>query len=479
MGKLRILISSMMKIGLIGFGGGNALIPVIEKEIVEEKGLITKSEYEEDIVVASITPGALPIELAGGIGKRIAGSRGMLLGAVSMAAPGVTLVLMLLSVMSGLNESVVRQIEFLAVGITAFISCLLTDYIVGTVKESRKRNAIGQGMVMIGGVFFLTCGKNLYRIFGIEASPIFGLATIDVFVIMFFVVFYTNCEYTWRNVLVCLILCVIYTADQSGCGIIQNQAVSVGVRLVMLVLTLYGLKRSLSAGMKIESAFLKKQQKELAVLVLFVAITLCAASFVSKMSLQYVWRGILSSLMSFGGGDAYLTVADGLFIHEAIITEDEFYSSLVPMVNILPGSILCKTLSGIGYYLGYNATGSILGGYIVALAGFACSIAGSCGVFAVIGSIYGNFEQLSIFRAVKRWVRPIVAGLMLTVMLSLIYQNCKLGITLGSRWVPVLYMLIIYIMDLFLYYRMKMKTGNIAFLSAVLALGLCNLLIML
>ena len=41
MKKLIQMTVSMLKIGLIGFGGGNALIPVIQKEIVEEKGLIT------------------------------------------------------------------------------------------------------------------------------------------------------------------------------------------------------------------------------------------------------------------------------------------------------------------------------------------------------------------------------------------------------------------------------------------------------
>lgn len=477
MGKLRTLVSSMLRIGLIGFGGGNALIPVIEKEIVEEKALITRSEYEEDIVVASITPGALPVELAGGIGKRIAGGKGMILGAVSMAFPGVFLTLIMISAMSGLSESAARQIEFLAVGITAFISCLLTDYIIGAIKEGKRQNILSESVVMMAGVFLLTCGKNLYRILGVEASPIFGLATIDVFVIVFFVIFYTNGTFTRRNVPVFLILCGVYIADQSRRDPIQNQIVSVCIRMFMLILALCGLRRNLKADRKMQKVSFKELRGELAGLILFVAVTLCAGWCVSDKSLQYAWNGILSSLMSFGGGDAYLTVADGLFVQSAFITEDEFYSSLVPIVNILPGSILCKTLSGIGYYLGYDATGSIMGGYVVALVGFACSIAGSCGVFAVIGNIYGNFEQLSIFRVIKKWIRPIVAGLMFTVILSLIYQNCKLGMTVGQRLAPVLYMVFIYMIDLFLYYKMRMKTGNVALISAILSFGLCNLLI--
>lgn len=44
----------MFKIGCIGFGGGTALVPVIESEVVYEK-LIDKDEYTKDVVVWLIT----------------------------------------------------------------------------------------------------------------------------------------------------------------------------------------------------------------------------------------------------------------------------------------------------------------------------------------------------------------------------------------------------------------------------------------
>ena len=44
-GLLRLLLS-MAKIGVIGFGGGSALIPVIEEEVVDEQKLISKKDYD-------------------------------------------------------------------------------------------------------------------------------------------------------------------------------------------------------------------------------------------------------------------------------------------------------------------------------------------------------------------------------------------------------------------------------------------------
>lgn len=62
---MKELLATMFKIGCIGFGGGTALVPVIESEVVYEKKLIDKEEYTKDVIVANITPGALPVELAG------------------------------------------------------------------------------------------------------------------------------------------------------------------------------------------------------------------------------------------------------------------------------------------------------------------------------------------------------------------------------------------------------------------------------
>ena len=92
MASLKQFLLSMVKVGCIGFGGGSALIPVIEDEIITRQQLDTKENYDQDVVVASITPGALPVELAASLGKRNFGSRGMLLAALSMALPGAFVV---------------------------------------------------------------------------------------------------------------------------------------------------------------------------------------------------------------------------------------------------------------------------------------------------------------------------------------------------------------------------------------------------
>lgn len=133
----------MFKIGMIGFGGGTALIPVIERTVIDEYGLVTKDDYDVDVMVASITPGALPVEISAGVGRRIKGSCGLLFGAIAMALPGVMLTILFTILIGRINDLLLKQIKFIAVGIYVFIGMHLTSYISETIKsisnnESKK-----------------------------------------------------------------------------------------------------------------------------------------------------------------------------------------------------------------------------------------------------------------------------------------------------------------------------------------------------
>ncbi len=472
--KWKTLIGSMLKIGLVGFGGGNALVPLIEKSIVGRE-LVSQDDFEEDVVIANITPGALPVELASGVGKRVLGRRGMLAAALAMAVPGVFLTVFLLTLVSSVGDRILLQVQYLTVGITAGIACLLTDYVAGTRKEheSSRTRWVSRCIILI--VFALTCGKNLIRIFGLEVSTPVCLSTVDVFVIAFFVIFYTNCRPTPVNCGISLLFCVLYLLNDTLGEQLFPGKLDLCIYLGMIVLALYGLKNNFKKDQKIRKIPFREIGRDFAILAGLLAAALVLALAVTDCGFAFVKNGTLSSLMSFGGGDAYLTVADALFVNEKMISSDQFYSLLVPVTNILPGSILCKMLSGVGYLLGFTSTGSVAGGIVSGAAGFLVSVAASCGVFAIIGDIYRSFHDVAVFRNIKKWIRPIVAGLMLTVISSLVYQNCKVGIEMGSKYAPVLFMGIIYVLMMLLRKKMGIKTGVMFLLAAVLSLVLCNM----
>lgn len=128
MNRLGKLLMSMLKVGCIGFGGGNALIPVIEKEIVKEQKLVSQEEYNKFVVVSNITPGALPVEMAVALGKAIAGIPGMLLAPICIALPGGLATLLLIIAFAKFSHTAILQTQYISVGIAAYILYMLFLY---------------------------------------------------------------------------------------------------------------------------------------------------------------------------------------------------------------------------------------------------------------------------------------------------------------------------------------------------------------
>jgi len=83
---------TMAKIGLFTFGGGYAMISLIEAEIVEKKGWITKDEFINLIAIAESTPGPIAINMATYIGLKKAGIIGAIIATLSVSLPSFVII---------------------------------------------------------------------------------------------------------------------------------------------------------------------------------------------------------------------------------------------------------------------------------------------------------------------------------------------------------------------------------------------------
>lgn len=136
----------MLEIGLFGFGGGTALIPVIEEAVVKEEKLVDEEEFNKAVLVANITPGALPVEIAAIIGNKVSGMKGMILSAVMMALPGAFLTVLLVSLIQMSGMAVLGQIMFASAGVTAYIIFMLVEYTKSTLRECKEKHNLKWGL---------------------------------------------------------------------------------------------------------------------------------------------------------------------------------------------------------------------------------------------------------------------------------------------------------------------------------------------
>lgn len=470
----------MFKTGWIGFGGGSALIPVIEEEAVEEHHLIDETEYNKDVVVANITPGALPVEIAAGIGRKVYGIPGMILAAVLMALPGTFLTVAIISMINKSGSGILRQIIFASAGVTAYIIFMLIEYAKGTYRECRMNKNAKSGMFFLAAVFLATSGKELFQIFGMDGIPILDVSIINILAMTFFVIFYTRGKINKKNGTISAAVVILYLLCVGKAHVIPYVSVRILLQITMIVLSVFGLTLSLR-GRKKRIVFSMKSFRRLLgeeiSWFLFLAVLSLPALILCGDALLFLGKGLMSAVLSFGGGDAYLAIANGMFVNTGMVGYSDFYYKIAATANALPGSILCKVLAGIGYVIGFGAEQSMFTGIFVAVCGFACSVAASGATFSAVMYIYEKFENLDIFHIIKIYIRPIVAGLLLSVSASMLYQNMQ--IASGNHWPAVTILALtggIYWLNVWWKRRGHVRPIFMVLLSAGISLGICNLL---
>jgi chromate transporter len=91
-GPLSKLIVTFFKIGLVFFGGGFVLVPVLHNRLVTQLGWLKPQEFLDGVAISNLTPGPIAV-LATFAGFHLAGTTGALAATVALFAPGMMLML--------------------------------------------------------------------------------------------------------------------------------------------------------------------------------------------------------------------------------------------------------------------------------------------------------------------------------------------------------------------------------------------------
>lgn len=92
MGKLGRLFFTFLKIGAFTFGGGYAMIALLETEFIDRKKWMTREEFLDMVAIAESTPGPVAINSATYIGYRVAGVAGAALATLAVSLPSFIII---------------------------------------------------------------------------------------------------------------------------------------------------------------------------------------------------------------------------------------------------------------------------------------------------------------------------------------------------------------------------------------------------
>ena len=147
------LFLTFAKVGVMTFGGGMAMLPILQREVVEAKHWATEEELVDYYAIGQCTPGIIAVNTATFIGQKKGGVLGGILATLGVVFPS----LVIISVLAGLitNFSHLTWVQDALAGIQVRVCVLIVNAVIKLLKKSvvDKRTACIFLLVLAGGVF--------------------------------------------------------------------------------------------------------------------------------------------------------------------------------------------------------------------------------------------------------------------------------------------------------------------------------------
>ena len=134
--KLIGLFSTFFKIGGFTFGGGYAMIPLIQKEVVENKKWITDEDILEIVAIAESTPGPIAINAATFVGYKVCGFFGALCATLGVVLPSFVIISLIAGALNLLEE--VEAVRYAFNGVRAGVLALIVKAMLSMYKKCPK-----------------------------------------------------------------------------------------------------------------------------------------------------------------------------------------------------------------------------------------------------------------------------------------------------------------------------------------------------
>lgn len=172
MKQLIDLFWTFAKIGSITFGGGYAMLPIIQKEIVENKKWATEEEVMDYYAVGQCTPGVIAVNTATFIGYKTNGILGGIAATFGVVFPSLVIIMVIAAFLKNFAQFTVVQNAF--GGIRVAVVALIISSIIKLWKSSVK-NSIG--FILAVAAFILGAILKLSPVYIVIGAAIVGLLT--------------------------------------------------------------------------------------------------------------------------------------------------------------------------------------------------------------------------------------------------------------------------------------------------------------
>lgn len=153
------LFVSFAKIGVMTFGGGLAMLPMLERELVENKKWVTSQEILDYYAVGQCTPGIIAVNTATFVGYKKSKVLGAIVATLGMVFPSLVIISVIAAVLS--NFADIPAVQHAFSGIRIAVCALIASAVIKLAKSNVKN---------LKQIIIAVCAFIIITVFG--ASPV-------------------------------------------------------------------------------------------------------------------------------------------------------------------------------------------------------------------------------------------------------------------------------------------------------------------
>ena len=164
------LFVTFAKVGVCTFGGGYAMLPILEREVVSNKGWATMDELLDYYAVGQCTPGIIAVNTATFIGNKHKGIPGSICATLGMIFPSLVIILIIASVLS--NYADIPAVQSAFAGIRVCVCVLIFNAIIKLWKSVVKDM---YSLICVLAVFLLSIFLDISPVIFVLLSAVCGI----------------------------------------------------------------------------------------------------------------------------------------------------------------------------------------------------------------------------------------------------------------------------------------------------------------
>ena len=164
------LFLAFARVGVMTFGGGYAMIPILEREIVDRHGWATEEELMDYYAVGQCTPGVIAVNTATFIGYKVAGNLGGIVATLGVVFPSVVIITLIAGILTSFAE--VPAVKSAFAGIRVCVCVLIFNAVLKLWKKAVVDKAT---LVLFLGVFLLSVFFSVSPIVFVVVCAVAGI----------------------------------------------------------------------------------------------------------------------------------------------------------------------------------------------------------------------------------------------------------------------------------------------------------------